>query len=99
MLNSIDQDGTGHGLDFKVLKNLPKKVEKSIIISGGCGNSHHISEGLDHEKIDAVSTANLLNFVGDGLKKAREEMIRKKYNLPIWDVEIIDKLQNNLRKI
>ena len=99
MLNSIDQDGTGNGLDFKVLKNLPKKVEKSIIISGGCGNSHHISEGLDHEKIDAVSTANLLNFVGDGLKKAREEMIRKKYNLPIWDVEIIDKLQNNLRKI
>jgi len=99
MLNSIDQDGTGNGLDFKVLKSLPKKVEKSIIISGGCGNSFHISEGLDHKKINAVSTANLLNFVGDGLKKAREEMIRKNYNLPIWNVEIINKLHNNLKKI
>tara|TARA_B100001964_G_scaffold244073_1_gene324137 strand:+ start:360 stop:1166 length:807 start_codon:yes stop_codon:yes gene_type:complete len=99
MLNSIDQDGTGNGLDFKALKNLPKKVEKSLIISGGCGNSLHISEGLDHEQINAVSTANLLNFVGDGLKKAREEMIKKKYNLPIWDVQMINKLENNLKKI
>ena len=97
MLNSIDRDGTGNGLDFKVLNFLPKSVNKSIIISGGSGNSIHISEGLNNKKVDAVSTANLLNFVGDGLKKAREEMINKNYNLPEWDVEIINKLQNNLK--
>ena len=98
MLNSIDQDGTGNGLDFKALKCLPKLVHKSIIISGGCGNSLHISEGLNDKKINAVSTANLLNFVGDGLKKAREEMIKKNFNLPIWDVNIINKLQDSLKK-
>ena len=27
MLNSIDQDGTGNGLDFEALKNLPKKLK------------------------------------------------------------------------
>jgi len=26
-------------------------------------------------------------------------MIKKKYNLPIWDVQMINKLQNNLKKI
>ena len=93
MLNSIDQDGTGNGIDFKILKFLPKKIKKSIIISGGCGNSIHLSEGLNNKKVDAVSTANLLNFVGDGLKKAREDMLSKNFKLPIWNVKTINKLK------
>ena len=93
ILNSIDRDGTGNGLDFEILKYLPKKIRKSIIISGGCGKSSHLSEGLKNKKIDAVSTANLLNFIGDGLKKARETMLKNKFNLPEWDVKTIKKLE------
>ena len=68
LLNSIDKDGTGNGLDLKVCDNL-KKIKKSVIISGGCGNVRHFIEGLNKKEIDAISTANLLNFVGDGIKK------------------------------
>ncbi len=98
LLNSIDRDGTGNGLDFDILKYVPKNLDKSLIISGGCGNSKHLSEGLKNKKIDAVNTANLLNFVGDGLKKAREEMINNKFNLPRWDVDVIDKLGRSLNE-
>ena len=93
MLNSIDKDGTGNGLDFGILNFLPKKINKSIIISGGCGNATHLSEGLNNKKIDAVSTANLLNFIGDGLKKAREDMLRNNFKLPIWNVKTINMLK------
>ena len=30
------------------------------------------------DEIDAVSTAHLFNFVGDGLEKARKSLIEKK---------------------
>ena len=97
MLNSIDQDGTGNGLDFEILKFLPKTITKSIIFSGGCGNAIHLSDGLSNKSIDAVSTANLLNFIGDGLKKAREDMLINNFKLPIWDVKTIHMLKNKLK--
>ena len=97
MLNSIDRDGTGNGLDFSILEFLPKKINKSVIISGGCGNAKHIFEGINKKNIDAVSTANLLNFVGDGLKLARDEILEQKDNLPVWDVKIINKLRNKFK--
>ena len=84
LLNSIDRDGTGMGLDFDILSLLPENPKKSIILSGGVGNSDHILEGLLKTKIDAVATANLLNFIGDGLTKARQKLYQKKCNLPTW---------------
>ena len=90
-------DGTGNGLDFSILEFLPKKINKSVIISGGCGNAKHIFEGINKKNIDAVSTANLLNFVGDGLKLARDEILEQKVNLPVWDVKIINKLRNKFK--
>lgn len=86
LLNSIDKDGTGNGLDLDICNQL-KKVKKSIIISGGCGNVKHFIEGLKKKEVDAINTANLLNFVGDGIKKAREDLLRAKFNLPIWEVD------------
>lgn len=97
-LNSIDKDGTGMGLDFSILDFLPKNNNKSIIISGGSGNSEHIANGLKNNSIDAIATANLLNFVGDGLLKAREELLKKNFNLPIWNANIIKKLMNKFNK-
>jgi cyclase len=86
-LNSIDRDGTGQGLDFEMLELLPEKVDKPIIIAGGAGNSSHLMVGLEDSRVDAVATANLFNFVGDGLKKARQELVSSGIVLPIWDLE------------
>ena len=51
LLNSIDRDGTENGLDFDILKCVPKDLDKSLIISGGCGNSKHLSAGLKNKKL------------------------------------------------
>ena len=72
MLNSIDRDGTGNGLDFEALKNLPKKVEKSIIISGGCGEYEHVSNLKKKFKNVSVALASALHYNNINIKKLKE---------------------------
>lgn len=84
ILNSIDKDGTGFGFDFDLLKKIPKKFYKPIIYSGGAGNHLHILEGIKKKNLDAIATANLLNFVGDGLLFTRSELLKKGVKLAKW---------------
>ena len=48
-----------------------------LILAGGAGNHKHLADGLKHDAVDAVATANLLNFVGDGLNRARENLLER----------------------
>jgi cyclase len=80
----MDQDGTGQGYDFKLLDLLPAEWAMPIILAGGVGNSAHFIDGLSDPRVDAVATANLLNFVGDGLKNAREAILNQGFNLASW---------------
>ena len=84
-LNSINRDGTGDGYDFELLNLLPENNMIPIIMAGGAGNYKHFSEGLKNKNIDAVATAHLFNFVGNGLEKARKQLIKERFDLPIWD--------------
>ncbi|MCT7968532.1 HisA/HisF-related TIM barrel protein [Laspinema sp. D1] len=83
-LNSMDRDGTGQGYDFGMLDHLPKSITVPLIIAGGAGKDQHLAEGLSDHRVDAVATAHLFNFVGDGLVKARQNLIRDGYDLPFW---------------
>lgn len=96
-LNSIDRDGTGQGYDMNLLDLLPKNMTKPVILAGGVGNASHLLDGLTDSRVDAVSTAHLFNFVGDGLKKARKFIISSGVNLPLWDVQLLElHLGNNV---
>ena len=83
-LNSIDRDGTGQGFDFNALKLLPAGCSLPVILAGGVGNYRHLHEGLLDERVDAVATAHLFNFVGDGLCKARAALSAEDVCLATW---------------
>ena len=83
-LNSIEKDGTGFGYDFEIIKSLEKEINTPLIIAGGAGNENHLIEGLQLSVISAVATANLFNFIGDGLPKARIKVIEAGINLANW---------------
>ena len=83
-LNSIDQDGTGQGYDLSILTLLPKICPIPIILAGGIGNAKHLAVGFLDDRVDAVATANLFNFVGDGLQRAREVLVNDGFSLAIW---------------
>jgi len=93
-INSIDQDGTGQGYDFKLLEHIPDITNLPIIFSGGAGNYTHLLSGLEDDRIDAVSTANLFNFIGDSLKVSRMKLLSKGISLAVWN----DSVMNDLKR-
>ena len=80
----MDRDGTGQGYDLNILELLPEDHPIPIIMAGGVGNSVHLAEGLNRREVDAVATAHLFNFVGDGLERARIELSKTDFNLASW---------------
>jgi len=83
-LNSIDNDGTGFGYDFDTINKVVDSIKVPLIIAGGAGNEEHLSKGLSMDNVNAVATANLFNFVGDGLPKARGKLLEKNINISSW---------------
>lgn len=83
-LNAIDRDGTGQGFRMEMLDLVPSDNQIPVIIAGGAGNHHHLREGLQDPKVDAVATAHLFNFVGNGLSLARKRLIEAEANLAVW---------------
>jgi cyclase len=89
-INSMDKDGTGQGFDLSILDLLPSGLQRPVILAGGAGNPGHLLIGLQHARVDAVATANLFNFVGNGLKEARNTLVSHGIVLPMWDVQILE---------
>lgn len=77
ILHSINHDGTGNGYDLKMLDNISLKINKPILLMGGAGKPDHIISALKNKMISGVITANLYNFIGDGLKITRELAIKE----------------------
>lgn len=76
LLQSVDRDGTGKGFDLHLLQLCEDFSSVPLIVSGGFGKAEHIIDALRHDAVDAIATANLFNFIGDGLQKARETVLR-----------------------
>ena len=83
-LNSIYRDGTGQGFDMDLLDSLPPVMSVPVIFAGGVGNAQHLAQGLRDERVDAVATAHLFNFVGDGLARARAHLVSHGFSLASW---------------
>jgi cyclase len=85
-LNSIDKDGTGFGYDQSLIETVNRITSLPLIIAGGAGNESHLAQGLKIENVSAVATANLFNFIGNGLPNARSKIIQEGSNLADWNV-------------
>jgi imidazole glycerol-phosphate synthase subunit HisF len=83
-VTSMQQDGTGQGYDLETLKELGRAVPLPVIASGGVGKPQHLLQGLREAGVQAVSTANLFNFIADGLAHARQFLISNQIPLPVW---------------
>lgn len=83
-LNSIDRDGTGQGYDLALLDLLPANYATPVILAGGVGNGSHLAVGFVDPRVDAVATAHLFNFIGDGLQRARAALLAQGATLAAW---------------
>jgi cyclase len=82
-INSIDRDGLGYGYDFKTLEEIYLISKIPIICGGGADNYIELLNGVNSKFTNGVSTSHLFNFIGDGLSRARVQMINNKADIPI----------------
>ncbi len=87
LVQSIDRDGTANGLelDNDFLENFTN-LNVPLIIMGGAGKFEHFIEALNKEGVDAISTANLLNFIGDSFVKIKQNLIKQKIQTVEWNM-------------
>lgn len=85
LLTSIDRDGTGQGYDLGVLQEAVKRCDVPIIASGGVGKFEHLSLWLSVPGAHAAATANIFNFLGEGLSEARRHVAESGVSLATWE--------------
>lgn len=78
LINSVDLDGTGFGPETKILELI--EIDNPLILAGGFGKPEHFTI-LNHEKIDAVATGNIFNFLRGGLTNTREFCLNDSINV------------------
>jgi cyclase len=72
-------------MDLSSLSVLGGSSAIPVILAGGAGKPAHLAEAIASPWVNAVATANLLNFVGDGLRKARLAIRDAGVDLAHWD--------------
>lgn len=88
-LTSIDRDGTGMGYDLAALELAHACCDLPIIAAGGADTVERLAEGLESGFVSGVSTAHLFNFMCDGLREARRQLITGGIPLSRWHFEDI----------
>ncbi len=89
-LTSMDKDGTGFGYDLSLYEGVRNVCRVPVIMSGGVGKSEHFVQGLEQDGVTGVSTANIYNFMVDGLKAARRHILSKDIPLAQWGADVDD---------
>jgi imidazole glycerol-phosphate synthase subunit HisF len=85
LFQSMEQDGTGMGLDLSVVDSLRSAPDVPCILMGGIGKVEHIVAGLSHRTIDAVATANLFNFIGSAFLDVRRSLAAAGVAIAQWN--------------
>ncbi len=64
VINSIDQEGTMKGYDFKLFDSIRNQISVPLTIMGGAGSSEHIKEALDKFGVIGAAAGSLFVFKG-----------------------------------
>ena len=87
ILQSIERDGTGMGLDISVTNDLKEQLHVPCILMGGVGKADQIIQGLKADMVDAVATANLFNFIGSAFLDVRKAVSSAGIDVPNWKAD------------
>lgn len=62
LLTSIDREGTGRGMEVKLVRQITDAVSIPVIVGGGAGSPEHVAEIIEEGRADAVAIAFLLHY-------------------------------------
>jgi len=62
MLTSVDNEGTGEGLDLELIRDVHSAINIPLVVHGGIGNTEHIIELLNELKISGIALSSILHY-------------------------------------
>ena len=74
LLTSMDRDGTRHGYDLGLTREIADAVTVPVIASGGVGNLDHMVEGIRDGHASAVLAASIFHFGEYSVRDAKTYM-------------------------
>ena len=72
LLTSIDRDGSRHGYELELIRQVTEAVTIPVIAFGGAFAWDHFADGIRVARADAVAAANVFHFTEHSTKKAKE---------------------------
>ena len=97
-LTSMDQDGTGQGYDLEILSTVTDRCHVPVIASGGVGDFEHFVAGMNMKNVTGASTANIFNFIGNGLTEARDYIQKHAIELASWNFDSLKEVSETSKK-
>jgi len=68
IINSIDRDGTGEGIDKNTIKKIANALTIPVVAAGGIGKVEHIHQTFNETGVNAVAAGSF--FVLNGKKRS-----------------------------
>ncbi len=62
LITSVDNEGTGRGLDIEIINLITRSVSIPVIVHGGVGELSHINDVFKNQAVDAVAIASLIHY-------------------------------------
>ncbi|MBF89513.1 MAG: imidazole glycerol phosphate synthase subunit HisF [Candidatus Marinimicrobia bacterium] len=62
ILTSVDQEGTGKGLDIELIRNVFSAINIPLVVHGGIGKIEHVIELLNELKVSGIAMASLVHY-------------------------------------
>ncbi len=62
VITSVDNEGTGHGLDIGLTQKICQAVNIPVVAHGGCAKASDITAAVQQTKVNAVSLASILHY-------------------------------------
>jgi len=62
ILTSVDNEGTGKGLDEELISKVSKELSVPLVVHGGIGSKDHVKKILKNPNVDAVSAASIFHY-------------------------------------
>ena len=62
ILTSVDQEGTGKGLDFELVSNVVAAASIPVIVHGGIGSVEHLVDAYREKDVTAVCLSSMFHY-------------------------------------
>ena len=85
LLTSIDQEGTGKGFDYDLVKQISTNVNIPVIACGGMKNSQDAKKVINESCADAIAVSRILHYDISTIRNIREDL--KASNINVRDYE------------